>query len=94
MALARSYRPAVVLMDLKMGEMNGIEAARTIKASLPRTEVVVLTACDAPAYRAGAETVGATGYVLKSRAHAELIPLLRKILSRQDDLKYGSRTVA
>lgn len=90
--LAHSHRPMVVLMDLKMGGVNGIEAARFIRASLPGTAVVVLTAYDAPAYRSVAETAGAAGYVLKSRAHVELIPLLRDLLSGQDRAPTGTRT--
>jgi DNA-binding NarL/FixJ family response regulator len=64
--------PAVVIMDIAMPEMNGIEAARRIHASLPQTQIVILS------MHAGAEHVfqaleaGARGYLLKESAAKEI----------------------
>ena len=80
-AVACSRRPEVVLMDISMPKINGIEAARRIKAAVPDTSVVILTVHDAADYRADAVASGAAGYVLKSRAHVDLVPLLKGLMS-------------
>ena len=79
-ALACANRPRLVLMDVRMEKMSGIEAARRIRAGIPQTRVVMLSMHDASEYRAGAAEAGAAGYVLKSRAHRELIPLMESLL--------------
>ena len=79
---ARRHHPRVVVIDVRLPGMNGIEAARRIKARAPDTEVVVFALCDGDAYRAEARQAGACGYVLKHRAKAELAPLLTRLLEK------------
>ena len=76
----RRTAPRVVVLDLRMPSIDGIEATRRIKARAPLTSVVIFTLCDAQAYRAAAEAAGASDYVLKHRSHLELEPALRRIL--------------
>ena len=80
LTLTRAERPEVVLMDVRLPGTNGIEAARRIREAAPETQVVILTAYDAPEYRAEADAAGARAYVLKDRAHRELVPLLKELL--------------
>jgi predicted ATPase/DNA-binding NarL/FixJ family response regulator/DNA-binding SARP family transcriptional activator len=71
----------LVLMDVRMPRMDGLEATRRIKARHPRTVVVVLTAFEDPDYLFEALEAGAAGYVLKHTDPEELLRALRKALS-------------
>jgi DNA-binding NarL/FixJ family response regulator len=64
--LARELQPDVLLMDLSMPEMNGLEATRLIKAERPEQVVVILTASEAESDLFEAVKSGAQGYMLKS----------------------------
>ncbi|QIN82081.1 response regulator [Rubrobacter tropicus] len=70
--LARETRPDVVLMDLLMPVMDGIEATRAIKSGMADVEVVALTSVLEDASVAGAVKAGAIGYLLKGTDAAEL----------------------
>jgi DNA-binding NarL/FixJ family response regulator len=70
--------PDLVLMDLAMPEMNGLEAARHIKAQPDAPRVIILTLYDNPEYRAVAGAVGADGFVAKSEFGTQLLPLIHK----------------
>jgi DNA-binding NarL/FixJ family response regulator len=65
-ALAISHRPDVILMDLRMPVMNGVEAARQIVAAVPNARVVVLTTFEEDAEIFEAMRAGAVGYLLKA----------------------------
>ena len=78
--LCHRLQPALVLMDVWMPTMDGLEATRAIKAELPRTIVLVLTAMEEPNYLSEALKAGAAGYVLKSAPVAEIIAAVRKVL--------------
>jgi DNA-binding NarL/FixJ family response regulator len=62
---ARSLRPDVVVMDIKMPGMDGVEASRQIKQHLPNTAVVIISASDEDEHIFAAIRAGATGYVVK-----------------------------
>lgn len=74
--LARQLRPDVVLMDIKMPGLGGIEATRQIKAELPDTRIVMLTAFDDDDNVFEAIKAGADGYMLKSLRAEEFFALL------------------
>lgn len=76
--LAARLLPDVVLMDLVMPEVDGIEATRRIKAVSPATKVIVLTSFDDDEKVFPAIKAGAAGYLLKDVAPAELAEAVRK----------------
>ena len=76
-ALCRTVAPGVVLMDLEMPVMDGIEATRTIVAEAPRTVVLVLTAFSDRQRITGALDAGAVGYLLKDASADEVVDGIR-----------------
>jgi DNA-binding NarL/FixJ family response regulator len=72
--------PDIVLMDMMLPEMNGIEAASHIKSLVPGVQILMLSMYEDSAYQSDAETAGAVGYIPKRRMGAELIPAITKLL--------------
>jgi two-component system invasion response regulator UvrY len=83
--LAQSASPRVVIMDISLPGIGGIDATRHIKASVPGTEVVILTIHEAAAYRKDAALAGASAYVSKRKMRTQLIPVLERMLSGSAD---------
>lgn len=80
-ALARHHRPDLVLLDLAMPAMGGLEALPLIRAVAPDAKVVVLSGLDGASYARSAETQGASAYVLKGTDLTDLCGMLRPILA-------------
>ena len=74
---SKLHRPQVVLMDIRMPQMDGVEATRLIKRDFPETAVLVLTTFDDDASILGAITHGASGYLLKDISGAKLAEAIR-----------------
>jgi two-component system, NarL family, response regulator LiaR len=72
-------RPDIALMDIRMPEMDGLEAARTISARYPETGIVMLTAYDDRHFVVEAVRAGARGYVLKARDAEHLTQTVRLV---------------
>jgi len=89
--LARKLVPDVVVMDIGMREMNGIEATRQIKRENPAIRVIVLSTYSDPRYVLSALEAGASGYVLKLSAFDEL---LRAVGSVSAGKSYWSPEIA
>ena len=68
----KQLKPDIVLMDIAMPGVNGVEATRQIKTSVPQTRVLVLTAYDNPEFVTAAIDAGAAGYLLKNVRRKEL----------------------
>jgi NarL family two-component system response regulator LiaR len=77
--LAADLQPDVVLLDIAMPDMNGIEICRRLKRSLPNTAVLVLSASDNEEEVTAALTAGASGYVVKTIDHQRLVEGIRAI---------------
>jgi DNA-binding NarL/FixJ family response regulator len=81
--LSRRLEPDLVLMDVIMPKMDGVAATRAIKAELPRTVVLVMTASEDSEHLLSALRAGAGGYVLKSADPEQIIEAVRKALERK-----------
>ena len=87
-------KPDLVLMDLSMPRMNGMDAIREIRKRVPETKVVVLTMHKTEEHILAAFKAGADGYVLKDATHGELMMAAKNVLSGKRYLSPGiSETV-
>jgi len=83
-------QPDLVLMDVAMAGMNGLETTRRIKQQLSAPRIVMLTLYDIPAYREEAQAAGADGFVSKSALHTELLRAIDNLFPLQI-IKSGQR---
>jgi len=85
----QALKPDLVLMDIAMPEMDGLEATRRIKATAPETRVLVLTQHDNREYILPLLQAGASGYVLKRSGGREVINAIRQVLQHGIFLEAG-----
>lgn len=88
-----NLQPDIVLMDITMPDMNGIEATRQIKRVAPEVKVLVLTMHENDEYVFQALRAGASGYILKEAADTELITALHVLRSGQFYLSPSAQSV-
>ncbi len=86
---ASSLQPHLLLLDLSMPGMNGLEALKEIKKQCPKTKVVVLTVHSAEEYVLATLKAGAEGYVLKDASSTELLLALKNVISGRPYLSPG-----
>jgi DNA-binding NarL/FixJ family response regulator len=77
--LTRKLRPAVVVMDIAMPLLNGLEATRQIRKDFPDTKVLILSAHGDDAYVEQVAMLGAAGFLLKQTSSHELATAIRKV---------------
>jgi len=75
---AVELKPDVLVLDISMPVMNGIETARRLKEAGSETRIVFLTVHDDPGFAREALEVGAVGYVIKQRIASELVAAVKK----------------
>ena len=79
-ALALTEPPRLVIMDISLPGMSGIEATRKLRASFPSTPILIFTVHEDSIYRQEAEAAGACAYVTKYALQNDLLPQLTSIL--------------
>jgi len=77
--LTRKFRPSVVVMDIAMPLLNGLEATRQIRKDFPDTKVLILSAHSDDAYVDQVAALGASGFLVKQTSSHELATAIRKI---------------
>jgi DNA-binding NarL/FixJ family response regulator len=82
-SLVSTTLPDIVLMDIGLPKMSGIEATRRIKGIFPQVQVVMLTSHEGPEYEADAAAVGASAFVTKRKMVSQLIPVVERLLSQK-----------
>lgn len=90
-AKAIQLRPDILLLDIAMPGMNGLDAARVVREKVPKIRIVVLTMYDDEAYLGQFLAIGAAGYVLKQAADTELVAAIRAV-ERGEPFIYPSLT--
>ena len=84
--MCREARPDLVLMDVRMPVMDGLEATRRIKAEMPQVSVMMVTMHENPDYLFEAVKAGAAGYVLKDASGERLLGAVRRTLEGESPL--------
>lgn len=84
--LCRRLNPDLVLMDVRMREMDGLEATRVIKAEQPSVSVLVVTTYENADYLLEAIKAGAAGYVLKDASNQQLTNAMRRALEGESPI--------
>ncbi len=87
--LAESLRPQVVIMDIGMPDLNGIEASRQLLQLLPKVKIIALSMHQEPKYISQMLQAGAKGYLLKNCAFEELLSAIDRVLNHQIYLSPG-----
>ena len=80
-ALAGSLRPDVILMDIRMPVLNGLDATRELHAHPEPPRIIILTTFDADEHVFGALEAGADGFLLKDTPPAEIVAAIRRVAS-------------
>jgi DNA-binding NarL/FixJ family response regulator len=86
LSLCRELSPDLILMDVRMPVMDGLEATRRIKEEMPHTSVVMVTMHENPDYLFEAVKAGAAGYVLKDASGERLLGAVRRTLEGESPL--------
>jgi DNA-binding NarL/FixJ family response regulator len=84
--LAAEIQPDVIVMDVRLPHLNGIEATRTITARFPKIKVLILSAYDDDSYVFPLLDAGASGYLLKTSSGAELAEAIKLVYAGQTAL--------
>jgi DNA-binding NarL/FixJ family response regulator len=79
LAVAPDLRPDIVVLDVAMPLLNGLDAARQLKQAMPKVKVIFLTMSEDPDVAAEAFRVGASGYLLKNSAASELLQAIQEV---------------
>jgi len=77
---ALNLKPDVIVLDVTMPKLNGLDAGRQVKAQLPRTKLVFVTMNEDPDLAAEAFRIGASAYLLKRSAASELLAAIREVM--------------
>jgi len=84
LAAVRASEPDVVLLDVRMPQMDGLTALARMRMEFPKLKIVILSTYDNPTYVARAVALGANGYLLKGVSRNDLVAAIRKTASGED----------
>jgi DNA-binding NarL/FixJ family response regulator len=88
----RQLKPNLVLMDVRMPGLNGIDATAQLKREVPETKVIILTRYDLEEYRKAVAASGASGYVVKETVLETLLPTIHEICTAEEKQRDNGRT--
>ena len=83
LAQAAKLRPQVVLLDLAMPDLSGLEVIPLLRASLPKAQIIALTFWEGSEYRLAALAAGADGFVSKLAMSSDLLPVVWQLMGLQ-----------
>jgi DNA-binding NarL/FixJ family response regulator len=83
-AAVRSSEPDVVLLDVRMPQMDGLTALGRLRMEFPKLKILILSTYDNPTYVARAVALGANGYLLKGVSRHDLVTAIRKAAAGED----------
>jgi len=76
----KSLKPDIVVLDVSMPRLNGLEAAKLIRKENPASQIVIITQHDSPQIRSAAMEAGAQAFITKSAVGSELVAALRNLI--------------
>lgn len=79
MRLVQTLRPAMVLLDISMPQVSGLEVLQWVKTERPETKVIIVTVHDEETYRQAAEDSGADAFLLKKTLVTDLLPTIQRL---------------
>ena len=83
LAVALRERPDIVITDLVMPRLNGVELTRRIRQELPQTKIILMSSYTEDAYRLMASDSGADAFVSKQVINSSLLPAIRDVIRRR-----------
>ncbi len=85
LAIVKALRekPDIILMDIRLPEMNGIDAAGRIKGYLPKCEVIILTMFETEAFKKVFKSDKVSAYIGKSELYEKLVPTIKRFLPKE-----------
>ncbi len=86
---SEELQPDLILLDIGLPNLNGLEAARQIRKVSPGSRILFLTSYDGPEFLREALSIGALGFVVKSHAASDLLPAVRAVMQGQQFFDRG-----
>ena len=87
--LAQELRPDVVLLDIRMAELDGLATLEELRQSLPECRVIMLSTYDNPTYIARANAMGASDYLLKGSTREQLVGAIHAVTAGEAPSSFG-----
>ena len=79
--LVKKENPNIIILDIRMPDINGIDVLKEVKKNYPKTRVIMLTGVEDESTKNMAMSLGASGYLTKPYSYSELLDMSRKLIS-------------